>query len=251
MIPLAFKLLAIRLFVVAAFALLAACSPDHPTAARLISDSETPRLSGQIDEAFTDAYLEAVKSNDRIAVTSTGGMNTWGLALAKNTAHLRVTLIIDDHCLSSCASFLLPSAGAVEFGADAIVGVHEQPILNRMVYERDFGAGDSCYMHTTGLHHEIYRRAARDLTFPYQVFERLQPGPALAVDVGDVCPRIEYDLTHAWWFPTSDQLRDLMGLDFTGSVCADDPACMRRRLPNLRMEGSVMVGDEIWTLPLE
>lgn len=231
--------------------MLSACAPDSPSAASLVASPETPRISGRIDETFTDAFLEAFKTHDRIAVSSTGGESHQALALARVLAPRRLHLIIDDYCFSACASLLAPAADSIEFGPDAMFGVHDSPAMARAVYVRDFGTGDDCYVRSGGAHRELYTWAGRDPRFPDEVFDRLQPLPARAVDSGGECPRIEYDLTHQWWFPTSVQLRELMGLAFSGTVCADDPACMRRRLPNLRMEGTVIVGDEIWTLPLE
>ncbi|MEQ8435102.1 MAG: hypothetical protein RIA71_12770 [Oceanicaulis sp.] len=228
----------------------AACSPAEPADTATSNEGDVPRLEGLIDEAFMNRYLALAQTHDRIAVSSTGGLNSIALVLAKHAAPLAVTLVVDDYCFSACASYLIPSAGAVEFGDDAMVAMHDEALMRRAIYQRDFGDGDECYARSSRFHLEVYERAGRDFRFPTEVYDRLQPGPARAEDVNDVCPRIHYELTHAWWFPTSEQLREFMGLEFTGSVCADDPACMRRRLPRLDMEGTVMVGDDIWTLPL-
>ncbi|MEQ8405042.1 MAG: hypothetical protein RKE49_08085 [Oceanicaulis sp.] len=235
-------------FVLTAF-LCAACAPD--TSARLLAGPEVPRVDGRIDQDFSDAFLDAFKTHNQIAVSSTGGETHQALALARVLAPRRLHLIIDDYCFSACASLLAPAADSIEFGPDAMFGVHDSPAMARAVYVRDFGRDDDCYVRSGGAHREMYAWAGRNPRFPDEVFERLEPLPARAVDIGGDCPRIEYGLTHQWWFPTSDQLRDLMGLEFTGTICADDPDCMRRRLRALRMEGTVMVGEEIWTLPLE
>lgn len=238
------------LIALASTALPAACSPPD-TSARLIAGPDTPRVSGTIDAAFTDRFVDAYEGSNRLAVTSTGGEAVRALVMARVVAPRELHLFIDDHCLSACASLPLPAADTVTFGPDAVVGMHYSPAMTRRVYVRDFGTGDDCYVRSGDGERQMLEAAGRRPSFADEVYDRLQPGPARAIDIGDVCPRIEYDLTHQWWFPTSTQLRDLMGLEFTGTVCADDPACMRRRLPNLRIEATVVVGDEIWTLPLE
>lgn len=228
-----------------------ACGPGAPSEADLVAGSETPRVSGRIDERFTKAFLEAYEGHNRIAVSSTGGEGRRALVMGRALAPRELHLIIDDYCYSACATSLMPSADTVMFGRDAMVAFHDSLAIARRVYVRDFGANDACYVRSGDGERALYRMAGRDPAFHDEVFERLQPGLARAEDIGDVCPRIHYDLTHAWWFPTSEQLREFMGLEFTGSVCADDPACMRQRLPRLDMEGTVMVGDDIWTLPLD
>ena len=208
-------------------------------------------MSGDLNEAYAETFREYASDHDRIAVSSPGGGLVHGLRLGYFIVERDMTLVIDDICLSACANYLLPAAEIVEFGPDAVVGYHQDAVVSRMVYLRDFNNADGCYSRVSNLHRRLYVRAERNPTFSEETFDRLQPLTARAEDIGDACPVIEFDFVHDIWFPTSDQLRDLMGLEFSGTICADDPACMHRRLRALRIEGTVMVGDEIWTLPLQ
>ena len=50
-----------------------------------------------------------------------------------------------------------------------------------------------------------------------------------------------------FWYPTSQQLRDVFELDFTGEVCADDYSCYSKRLSFHWSKGTnLMVGDSVY-----
>jgi len=78
---------------------------------------------------------------------------------------------------------------------------------------------------------------------------RLEPRNVFEVPDGK-CYRSFFWTRHDFWIPTSDQLRRLWGLKFTGSVCADDEACRRDFLPQVFVAGThLMVGDDEVIIP--
>ncbi|MFZ4122802.1 MAG: hypothetical protein ACOYKM_14210 [Caulobacterales bacterium] len=209
-------------------------------------------LSGDRLRPVTDdlvAYLQAKSAGSTVTLNSPGGFADPAFAAADVIERRRLTLRINKQCLSACADILLAAAHTVVLD-EAVVGFHGNPAMFD-AYRQSLGLGHT--MHCTaawGQRFEaLYRRQGLNVEFWREMVRRMpdnvvEPMPNRELSPG--CPRIGMRGPVAYWLPTSSQLRDLLRLNFTGTLCADDPICIRDRLPRLIGRGRlVVVGDAL------
>jgi len=61
------------------------------------------------------------------------------------------------------------------------------------------------------------------------------------------CPSINYEFENRMWYPTSDQIMNLYGLEFSGNVCADNPKCFKRKIAWREfLGGRIVIGDDVY-----
>jgi len=82
-------------------------------------------ISGKIDAAFL-ARLEAevAAGAKRIVVKSGGGDGLVGVKLARIVVENDLTIIVDDYCISACASYVFLPAKSREVLPNSVVGFH-------------------------------------------------------------------------------------------------------------------------------
>tara|TARA_R110000868_G_scaffold86206_3_gene241852 strand:- start:14511 stop:15260 length:750 start_codon:yes stop_codon:yes gene_type:complete len=228
-----------------------ACS--DPTQAR---DLEEEAVVGRVTMDFAMQMALAMSDGKVPVITSAGGESVAGLAAGTILAEHDSSIIVDDYCLSSCASYVMAGANHVEFRDRAVVGFHDNAHLDYSIYA-EVWPERGCYQRTYEMEREIYARNTGGERFLDELHERLAPSIISVEEVADesdlneLCMSVSYELTNQYWFPTSQQIEEFMGIEVEGDLCADDAACMRRRLRNLHLTGTVVVGDDVWTLPLD
>ncbi len=213
-------------------------------------------IRGSVTMDFARQLAFALSEGNTPVITSSGGESIAGLAAGRMLANLAAHIIIDDYCLSSCASYVMAGATHVAFRGQAVVGFHHTAHLDYLIYSAAW-PGRNCYGRSYALQRDIYAGHPGGEQFLDELYERLSPSViavATVQDEGDsseLCTSVSYQLTNQYWFPSSQQIEEFMGIEVEGDLCADDDACMRRRLRNMHLTGTVVVGDEVWTLPLD
>ncbi len=229
--------------------LLAACSAGSNS-----DNANEESVVGSVTMDFVRRLALALSEGKTPVVTSSGGETVAGLTAANLLISSGARIIVEDYCFSSCASYVLVGASHVEFRENAMVGFHHDAHLDYNVYSSAW-PGRGCYQRSYDKEREIYASHSNGEQFLSELYERLSPSiSAVAAvedesDLSELCTSVSYELTNQYWFPTSQQIEEFMGIEVEGSLCADDHDCMRRRLRNLHITGTVVVGDDIWTLP--
>jgi hypothetical protein len=201
-----------------------------------------PTITGPIGDPFL-SYVRQLPPDALVVVSSLGGSADVGLEIAEYVQRNRIHVRIDEFCLSACAEFILPAAQSVEFGPQAIIGFHGGDFLFEHLAQ-EAGADNSCAAPRTAALHAIYATRGLHPTFALEVLQRLEMTSYRPPSSPTHCDAT-FESRRLVWFPSSDQLRSLWGLRFTGTICVDDPACVETRMRHMIRSGrEVMIGDD-------
>jgi|GEM_PF-3492454 len=203
------------------------------------------QLTGPVNADLVSG-LNALPTNIELRLASGGGDPDFGEEAAKVIRQKKISLHITGICLSSCAEYLIPAAESLRF-ENALIGFHQNPIiideLNKMhseVYKPVCDYGDNLEYIS-----RVYNSYPRN-NIPTSTLERLGIS-GVEIEVKSNCNQIGFRFVHQFWFPTSEQLRDVFGFEFAGDVCADNIKCYTKVIDSLFPEkASVLVGDDIY-----
>ncbi|MBI1263873.1 MAG: hypothetical protein GC187_03975 [Alphaproteobacteria bacterium] len=232
---------------ICAIALTGACSADTeyqvPEGAGLVE--------GTVDQAFTDRVWELVEENKDLIIRSQGGLNSRSIILGEILSRLSVGLSFQDYCLSACASYLIATRADTVLERNLLLGFHGDSLMHRAIFE-SLNTDDNlahCYQRLADRQAALYAASGLSTGFSQEMARRLGVVGAHLVDREDwPCPEVVYEFENDWWFPTSQQIEDLLNKPLTEPLCADDLACMRRKLRNLRQTGRIVIGDDVYWL---
>lgn len=230
--------------VVMASVLCLGCSPH--------SEQSSYKIDGEIDQSTVNDLYAATDGNPtEVTIRSEGGAAIAGLALAHQIYHRNHVLIVEDYCLSSCAEFVLPAASSVRAVDTPLIGFHQGPNVDRIVAEGITGEHDfSCLENLAARQIDVYGWNRRPMRIFDAQHDFLSPRNAevRVVDYGEYeCQEVFYDLASRMWFPTSQQLRELAGIQIEGEICADVAGCVEQRA--LQMFGPgvrITIGSEAY-----
>jgi len=146
--------------------------------------------------------------------------------------------------MSACAEFLLPAANKIIFIQDPMIGFHWSPILNENEYVRASGEFSKCDLSDYEYQKNLHRENQLNEDFWLEVEKRLV---LQSYKVGlDGCNTGKRKFKNTMWLPTSQQLKNLLGLKFEGKVCSDDlKACKMTVNQNWKKGKRVVIGDTV------
>ncbi len=201
-------------------------------------------IYGPTDEAMLRAFSAAPQGSS-ILLASPGGRTDIAIAIGKIVLQNSLSLEVGGVCLSSCADYILPAAKAVKLQSGSVIGFHHNDLLFEYLLRRQQEPADRCLMADVRWLDYLYK--VKRLKSEFATLERarrLDVSRVISIP-GPNCAFMYTLIKRTLWLPTSDQLRQLWGLSFNGSVCADHPACRRSLLPQVFKPGTrLMVGDD-------
>ena len=156
-----------------------------------------------------------------------------------------------EYCLSACANYLIAARDDTVLERNLLLGFHGDGILHKDVFT-SLNSDDSkayCYSRVADRQAALYAASGLSTGFSQEMARRLGVVGAHLVEREDwPCPEVVYEFENDWWFPTSQQIEDLLHKPLTEPLCADDLACMRRKLRNLRQTARIVIGDDVYRL---
>ena len=206
-------------------------------------------MSGPTDDEMLQTVTDSQCSNPVIEVSSVGGDGGVALKIAEELSELKAEILVNEVCFSSCAEFLLAGADAITFEDRPLIGFHGNPPMKEWL-ARHFEVPNIEYCEFQESDHMYDLYFERDMNFGFwrQQLDVLTL-QAFAVDpeiATESCPKMGFDFEHEMWFPSSATLRDDLGLNFTGSVCADDiEACAARVRAMFPNRGTFVIDDRV------
>ena len=231
-------------------------------------------VAGQIDKGFLDRVLNLSLDGDekKIILSSPGGSANMALRAARIIDESAHSLTIVSKCFSACAEYLLAASDKIRFLNKPLIGFHGNPIGNAAIVRQTAGPNITpCLPDPNHIENvrALYQKRNLNTDFWKEEYKRLRiinvtlrdihpkmdeaakRYMAWGVDVSPVfkdCKIARIKTLHTAWFPTSEQLRTLLGLKFTGAVCADDPKCYKLKINKMfgQMGESFIVGDEVY-----
>ncbi|CAM3737165.1 hypothetical protein [Litorimonas haliclonae] len=203
-------------------------------------DESLPILKGLIDRV-------AKNSSNNLVLNSTGGSTRVSLEIAKLLKDNHIDLIVDKECSSNCAEILLPSANTVTFKNNPIIAFHGNILsYKHFLNSSENIKGSKCNWQYAYDLEKILIDKDMNLDFWSHQMERLEPNVTFEVDRSG-CPWRRYNFKNIAWLPNSNQLRNMWGLKFSGSVCADRINLCRKKIDKRWEKGTrIVIGDEIY-----
>lgn len=204
-------------------------------------------LKGVIDKGFVHRLDKLSKKSDEISVTSEGGHIESSEKAANIFSSNDIKIVVKNYCLSACSEYLLTSASSVVFEQDPIIGFHWNPVMNFDMLERYGGDLTYCDIEEPARLQAIYQTKGLNLDFFRETEKRLVVSHFEVVNKPQSCPWKVRHFENLFWLPTGTQLKELMGLEFNGSVCSDNFKECAKRIDRRWKKGTrIVVGDEVY-----
>jgi hypothetical protein len=209
---------------------------------------KTLYVSGEINVSFTERLEKNNEQDIKLIVSSYGGLSSQAFLSAKNIIENQNTLVVTGLCISACAEYFLPSAKKVEFKNKPLVGFHWNAIMIEYLTKENAPRDvKNCNFSQSTKLNNLQRNMGVNNEFWKETISRLGWNKFIMHNRPNKCPNHSIEFEHQLWLPTSQQLREFYHLEFTGSVCADDPKCYEKRIDRTWRKGeSFAVGDEVY-----
>ncbi len=202
---------------------------------------------GKINETFGEK-LQTHNGERRLVIASGGGYVEHAIVGAEILDQQDWSIAVVGFCSSACADIVLLGSSRIEFLPGSVVGFHGDSLMKNWLYKDTSGQVDSqCFLKHQPREDKLIRKRGINRAFWKEQIKRLRPARVrLRRDQGN-CPGLFYDLEIDFWYPTSEQLRDLYGLKFTGTVASDTPNRFESSFTSLHKHGdSIMIGDRVF-----
>lgn len=190
--------------------------------------------NGLINDDFIQ-FIEQQKEGNNIVLTSNGGNETFALKAADIIIKKKLTATIRGYCMSSCVDFLFPAFEKINLDHFPTIGLHGNTHLTNVVIQKipeqaskiPENIKNDCLAKEQHL-----MKIWRDRKTYYSIIDdNLLESKADHIRVdGKGCGVVFYG--YGYWFPTSDQLKQIFGNKFTGNVCSDSAGCVSKVIIN-------------------
>ena len=215
-----------------AVALLSAtdCNAQLENAVRVVGNVSPGMVSVVSDQITT--IKRSGKQPGLLMISYSSGGDAESLLKLVDLANRNVQgVFVSGECLSACAEFLYLVNKRVIAAKNAKIGFHGNALTaSRLVRSFNLKGDFNC----------IDRRAAKSARFlrergadPTQganaMLRRLQFYKAIEApsNLKDGCQNANFFSQFRMWFPTTDQMRSLLGMNIKGPTCSDDEACLK------------------------
>ena len=204
-----------------------------------------------ISDAFITQLQNREASVNNIIVVSFGGKPSAGIKIAREIIDGRLSVSIAEACISACAEYILPAAKSITLIDEPLIGYHWNPlILGHLLRENATKDLEYC----TGIRDEELLKLLIDTGVKTDAWKHTLTRLKLVkyeVEYKDnACPWSVKKFENKLWFPTTEQLKTIFGLEVSGKLCADNPECYKKKIPHyFREGGSFIVGDEKIIVP--
>lgn len=211
--------------------------------------NDTLFYSGEIGKQLFLHLEKNNASNKTLIIDSFGGNVSFANKIALNIHKNQNNIIVKSRCYSACAEDLLPAAKTINFQNSPLIGFHWNSFMNRSQMLRYGGDVSLCSNDSIEKQRYIYNLRGLNEDFWRETEKRLVLVSYEVVDKPNACPWKKRKFENIMWFPTSNQLRSLWGLEFTGSVCADDLKKCKIKVDRLmRKDMNVVIGDVTYSV---
>jgi hypothetical protein len=215
---------------------------------RATREPETFHL-GQITQNDVDVLLNQLNSGDTIIVDSGGGLSNAALLLAQRLSRNDIDVQFEGRCLSACAEFLLVATDRKTISSDLIIGYHHNSHMIADYVAEHMPTKLHCHSKLLKGKERLYKARGMKVSLWQQQASYIGIHRFRHVGGPKECGKITFRTRRSWWYPTRDQLRELVGLDISTPICNDDSNCVRAFILNRYDKlGWYMIGDEPFLL---
>lgn len=222
----------------------------------VLRNSNIPLMPAFIDDDFLIRLKNLPPETTKIALISTGGLADKGLEAAEIVRSRGLEVVVLGSCNSACAEYILPAASKIQFFDDPFVGFHGNE-SSMMYFAVEDGLRNPCAPDSDQKNmldkleklidrkEALYNKTGHKKDFWKAQINTLGSAKLIKAPArGSGCVYIQ-KFPYELWYPTSEQLHSLLGLEFEGTLCADDPVCYERKIPLVKgLAEKYIVGDK-------
>jgi len=203
------------------------------------------QLVPENEEVITKLIYDS-EAGGYLHFNSRGGKTSTSLKISDLISTRNLSIFVDRVCSSNCAEIILPSANNIYFENEPLIGFHGNIISYRHFVENQTEVdGRFCNWFYAKEVEKLYELKKLNIDFWEDQMVRLKPSIFLLERSGE-CPYIVYNFENDIWLPTSEQLKELWGLKFVGSVCADSIKSCKTKVNLHWPEGKrIIIGDSL------
>ncbi|WP_425990263.1 hypothetical protein [Brevundimonas sp. TWP2-3-2] len=203
------------------------------------------QISGRIDEDVAEQFQSRLQDGATVELDSLGGDASSAWHIGQELYDARATVEVKNNCVSACAEFLLPAARQLFVSPRSLIGYHGGDFMFDRLARRFLNNVSFVDPERLSWLEVLYGERRLSRNFSAEVQQRLDVRFVRRDNSADV-PQLAIFSVNSLWFPTSDQLRNLLGLPIAGPVCADDRRCWEPRIVAISRAGERMVvGDQV------
>lgn len=206
-----------------------------------MSERNIPLIVGEIDQKFLDSFHDIANSNKTIAISSSGGLAYIAFEIATIISAQDINIIIVGACHSACAEIILPAAKSIEFYNSPLIGYHGNMVSMR--YYIDQGLANPCVSSSNRDNFSatlsklvnqtkaLYEQTGHNIDFWKEQVNRLGDPKIVKRQIGGYNCSPSQRFAYKYWFPTTHQLKTMLGLKFKGNLCSDNQNCYTKKIP--------------------
>lgn len=221
---------------------LVGCSGSNSSTDLEVTSKSTPvslSISGKIDMALARKIVKRGGGYDTIIINSGGGEVPASVIVANEIMKNNIHVIVEGVCYSSCAEFILPAAETITFKNNPLVGYHHNPMIKRHLYKSHNPVGiEFCDFEDAEKMSNLLIQRGLSVRSWEATFTRLSFRRVSFNGDGVSCPELFRTYHYYLWLPTSEQLKTIFGLQFSGELCADEAECYMPKLDETSSKGS-------------
>lgn len=211
------------------------------------NDTHSIYVSARINQPRADYIMSLEVKDVNMTIRSSGGNENATSQLAVHLLTKNLSLDVHGFCFSECAEFLLPAADELNFINMPMIGFNWGPMMDYKQYVESQTDVSTCPLGSLANQKKLLKSRNLNADFWKEIETRIIITKFLSLDIGKNCPLNIREFENQIWLPTGMQLRELWGLKFEGSVCADDFEKCKVKIDDYWSKGKrIVVGDEVY-----
>ena len=208
--------------------------------------TSSPTYDGYINDDFISFLNELDRGEDRIFVTSSGGKANAAYLSAKIIYNRKIKITVQIECFSACAEDIITATQELTLYNSPMIGFHWNSFMNFDQLERFGGNVQLCDTSSRDRQFEIYAMNSLNTEFWKETEERLVLKDYKLIKFTTRCAKKNREFENRMWLPNSAQLKNLLGLEFTGNVCSDSFEYCSKKVDKRWAKGErIIIGDRV------
>lgn len=191
----------------------------------------TIRMTGPLSQDMVDEIETCDGRVRHIIIDSPGGHGLIAAEISKYIRSNDVRLSVKGQCSSACFEFIASATGKVRMIGRPVIALHGSPLVLEEMLERS-GQTQAEHCPRMQLQEQIAIYEQNELSFEFPAVQL----EALGIEVFETrhveggCQKHRFKFSNKFWYPTSVQIEELLGLEIIGSICADSVDCAKKYL---------------------
>ena len=191
--------------------------------------------------------FQKLKPASVVRMSSRGGWPE-GIDIGNFIFENKISLQIEEECLSACAEYLLPASKSVNFIGSPLIAVHRNPWITHSISQIDNAdIIHNCNSNTYDKYIAFINKVGISKEYNPELLRRLELiGASYKINAFG-CPFPYLKFKNQQWLLNSAQIEKFFNIEFSGTVCADNPNKCKTVIDSRWKYGTrVIIGNEVY-----